>query len=87
MLHVLLINKGSRATRVDLRLAGSGPAAVQRLLAPSAVARSRVTLGGQRLGPGDTWRGRTATELVPAVANGYELNVPGFSAALMSVHL
>ncbi|HET7047047.1 MAG TPA: glycosyl hydrolase family 79 C-terminal domain-containing protein, partial [Solirubrobacteraceae bacterium] len=48
-LHVLVIDKGSRAARVALRIPPDGPATVQRLLSPSVAASSGVTLAGQSL--------------------------------------
>ena len=56
-LHVLLIDKSRRSERVSLRLPASGRADVQRLLAPSAAARSGVTLGGRALGADGRWQG------------------------------
>jgi Glycosyl hydrolase family 79 C-terminal beta domain len=82
-LHVLLINKGSRPAAVALRLPGSRAATIERLLAPSAAARSGVTLGGQRLSATGAWVGtRLAERIVPA-ASGYQLTIPGLSVALI----
>ncbi|MGZ4222982.1 MAG: glycosyl hydrolase family 79 C-terminal domain-containing protein [Solirubrobacteraceae bacterium] len=84
-LHVLVIDKGSRAARVALRFPPDGPATVQRLLSPSVAARSGVTLAGQSLNARGRWIGhRVVSQLVPN-ANGYELTVPRYSAALVSV--
>jgi hypothetical protein len=76
--HLLVINKGSRAAVIRVRLPGTS-AIVERLLAPSPRASSGVTLAGQWLGPGGTWRGRRKTESI----TGRELRVPAFSAALV----
>ena len=84
-LHVLLIDKGSRPAHVRLRLPAVGVATVQRLSAPGVAARSGVTLDGQRLDASGRWRGRAASETVPAGPEGYTLVVPAGSAALLSV--
>jgi hypothetical protein len=87
ILHVLLINKGRAAATVALRLPTVGPASVQRLLAPSVMARSGVTLDGQTLGRNDTWRGRPSKETVSPGVGGYALSVPATSAALVTARL
>ena len=84
-LHVLVIDKGGRAARVALRIAPDGPAAVQRLLSPSVAATAGVTLAGQSLDADGRWIGhRVVSQLLPS-ADGYELTVPRYSAALFSV--
>jgi hypothetical protein len=88
ILHVLLIDKGSRTVRVDLRLPASATGTVQRLLAPSPYSRSGVTLDGQQLGYAGDWTGTPRAERVaPGVSGGYELMLPRRSAALISVSL
>ena len=84
-LHVLVIDKGRRAANVDLRLPASSPATVQRLLAPSAVARSGVTLAGQQLGSDAVWQGRRVAQRIWPGRGGYELAMPAWSAALVTV--
>jgi hypothetical protein len=86
-LHVLLIDKSNRTVRVALHLPSTGPATVQRLLAPSASSTSGETLDGQRLGRGGTWIGRRLTETIPRGPHGYLLTVPKRSAALVSVRI
>jgi len=93
LLHVLLIDKGTRAATVRLELPASGPASVQRLLAPSAGSRSGVTLDGQQLGSDARWHGQPADQTIlpdhtsrPGL-DGYQLTVPRLSAALVSAHL
>ena len=82
---MLVIDKGGRAARVALRIPPDGPATVQRLLSPSVAARSGVTLAGQSLNARGRWIGhRVVSQLMPN-ANGYELTVPRYSAALVSV--
>jgi hypothetical protein len=85
VLHVLLIDKGSRQVRVDLHLPADAPASVQRLLAPSPYSRSGVTLDGQQLNYAAKWIGSTTTETVNHGRRGYLVLVPGRSAALLSV--
>ena len=88
MLHVLLIDKGNRSLRVDLRLPASGPASVQRLLAPSPYSYSGVTLDGQRLGAAGEWLGTPRTETITRGAGGgYLVTLPRHSAALVGVSL
>jgi Glycosyl hydrolase family 79 C-terminal beta domain len=88
ILHVLLIDKGSRTVRVDLRLPTRANGTIQRLLAPSAYSRSGVTLDGQELNYAGGWTGTPRTETIaPALRGGYELTVARRSAALMSVAL
>ncbi len=84
-LHVLLINKGDRPAAVALRLAASRPAIVERMLAPSAAARSGVTLGGRQLSATGAWVGSSSTERIVPHASGYRITIPQFSAALVDV--
>jgi hypothetical protein len=84
-LHVLLIDKSPRSERVSLRLPASGPAAVQRLLAPSAAARSGVTLGGRALGADGRWQGSPVRQTASPRGGVYTLTVPRMSAALVTV--
>lgn len=87
-LHVLLIDKSNRTVRFDLHLPATGPATVQRLLAPSASSTAGETLDGQRLGPDGTWIGTRLTETItPGAHGGYVLTVPRRSAALVGVRI
>jgi hypothetical protein len=86
-LHVLLIDKGNRNLRVDLRLPATGPATVQRLLAPSASSTSGETLDGQRIGPEGTWIGTRQIGTIVAGRQGYMLTIPRRSAALVGVQI
>jgi hypothetical protein len=92
LLHVLVIDKGGRAVQVALLLPWNGPAAVQRLLAPSVRSTSGVTLDGQRLAPSGAWVGRPVSETirprrVSAALGSYRLAVPPYTAALIAVRL
>jgi hypothetical protein len=86
-LHVLLINKSRRGERASLRLPAIGRAEVQRLLAPSARARSGVTLGGRTLGTDGRWEGLPAHQAVAPRDGAYAVDVHGMSAALISVRV
>ena len=87
MMHVLLINKGSQSANVRVHLPGSGPAKVERLLAPSAASVSGVTLAGQQLGRDGRWHRPLTIDTVGRSADGYEVLVPPASAALVTVRL
>jgi hypothetical protein len=86
-LHILLIDKSHRSERASLRLPATGPAAVQRLLAPSATARSGVTLGGQALDAGALWQGVPEQDSVVAHGGIYRVTVRRMSAALITVRV
>jgi hypothetical protein len=88
MLHVLLIDKGSRTLHVDLRLPATAPATIERLLAPSPYSRTGVTLNGQQLNYAGNWLGTPRAETVAASPRGgYGLTLPRHSEALVSVPL
>jgi hypothetical protein len=87
ILHVLLIDKSSHSAAVDLQLPARGPATVERLLAPSVRSISDVTLGGQSLGRDGDWLGTRVNQAIAPSDRGYELTIPGASAALLSVRL
>ncbi|MBV9001572.1 MAG: hypothetical protein JO304_21125 [Solirubrobacterales bacterium] len=88
LLHVLLIDKSSRAARVDLHLPATASASVQRLLAPSPYSRWGVTLNGQHLTYLGHWAGTPRTEHVTAGSRGgYTLLVPRHSAAMVTVRI
>ncbi|MGH2893044.1 MAG: glycosyl hydrolase family 79 C-terminal domain-containing protein, partial [Solirubrobacteraceae bacterium] len=74
-LHVLLIDKSRRTERVLLRLPATGPARVQRLLAPGAAAQSGVTLDGRALGVNGDWQGRAEQQTVTNRGGVYALSV------------
>jgi hypothetical protein len=87
LLHVLLIDKGRTSARVVIRLPSSGAATIQRMLAPSAWSRSDVTLEGKQLGADGSWGGPPVTETSKPRHGGYDVTVPRFSAALVTVPL
>jgi hypothetical protein len=86
-LRVLLIDKSRRSERVSLRLPATGAADVQRLLAPSAAARSGVTLGGRALGADGRWQGPPVRQTVRPRGAAYAVNVRSMSAALITVRV
>jgi hypothetical protein len=86
-LHVLVIDKGSRPVRVDLKLPATAPAKLERLLAPSAKSSSGVTLAGQQLGADARWHGHFTAQSIAPTSRGYVVTVPALSAALLSVPL
>lgn len=85
-LHVLLIDKGRLPVTVRLKVPAGGPAAVQRLLAPSVAATRGVTLAGQHVGADGRWRGKSVTETVRRTRGAYVVSVPAESAALVTIH-
>lgn len=85
ILHVVVIDKGNRGVRIRMGLPATGPATVQRLLAPSLSARSGVTLAGQRLGADGRWYGQRHVATILHGSAGYELVMPAHSAALVAV--
>lgn len=84
-LHVLLIDEGREPLKVDLALPAAGPATVQRLLARSVAASSGVTLDGQQLGRDGDWQGTKTVQSVEPGPDGYVVELPRYSAALVSV--
>ncbi len=84
VLHVLLIDKTTRAVRVSLRLPATGPVIAQQLLARSARATSGVTLGGQQLDAQGHWVGTLTTQTIAPGAAGYLVTVRGLSATLVT---
>jgi hypothetical protein len=85
-LHLLYINKAGQnvAVRTDVP-AASHPGSLERLSAPDIYSNQTVTLAGQRLGPYGHWKRRLASARVAARKGSYEVRVPAFSAALLSI--
>jgi hypothetical protein len=86
-LHVLLIDKSRRAERVSLKLPATGAAGVQRLIAPSASARTGETLGGRALGTNGDWQGVPHDQAARPRGGAYTLSLSPMSAALFSVRV
>ena len=87
MLHVLLIDKGSRPADVDLHLPVTGNATVQRLQAPSVRSGTGVTLGGQWLDARGQWEGTPVVQIVHRRQGGFDVRLGATSAALLTFHL
>jgi glycosyl hydrolase family 79 len=85
--RVVLINEGSSARTVAVRLpAAAATAALERLEAPSLTALGHVTLGGQTFGAATGLLvGPRHTQAVTATANGYVVEVPAASAAMLTI--
>lgn len=86
-LHVLLINKGSHAATVSLKLPAGRPATLQRLLAPSVRAHIGVTLAGQSLDANGKWSGKRQIQVAAPRAGRYLVTASRYSATLISVPL
>jgi hypothetical protein len=88
-IRVVLINKGARPALMAIRLAGpTRRATLERLTAPSLLARSGVMLGGRSLGsPTSTGllSGRRLSSSVDPVAGRYAVRVPAASAAMLVI--
>jgi hypothetical protein len=86
-LHVMLIDKSRRSTRVSLRLPATGDGTVQRLLAPSARSLGGVTLGGRSLTRDGRWQGSARVQTIAPRRGAYTVRVREQSAALISVRV
>jgi hypothetical protein len=89
-IHVVVINKhSSRSESMSLHVpAASGPAAVERLQAPSLAATGHVTLGGQTFGAATrtgVLAGTPTTTTVVPLNDTYTVNVPGGSAVMLTM--
>jgi hypothetical protein len=91
-IHVVVINEDSRARNVDVRIPrgrarARATGALERLQAPSLLARNGVTIAGQRFGPETgLLQGRRRTFAVKATpAGAYRFDVPAASAALLTL--
>lgn len=92
-LRVVLINKGvSRSALIHLSVgpAHSPIARVARLLAPSAFARTGITLGGQSFGrrtSSGRLQGRPRLTDIHATGTAFALRIPPASAAIVTMRL
>ena len=89
-IHVVLINDYLHRPRyVALRIQGaSGPAALERLRAPSVGAKGGVTLGGLSFAPQTTTgllTGRARSSAVAPIAGEYVVRLPAASAAMLTL--
>jgi hypothetical protein len=88
--RVVAINKDAAAGHtVTVRVTGApGPATVERLEAPSATARTGVTLDGQGFGAQTATGalpGRAHTEQLKPAGGAYSIELPAASAALLTL--
>jgi hypothetical protein len=84
--NVLLINKGPRAATVALPpWGGATDAVVRRLTAPGVTTSAGVRFAGMSIGADGRWHGRPVQSAVPATAGHYDVPVPGYSAALVTL--
>jgi hypothetical protein len=86
-LHVVLMDKGPRAARFSLRLPATAVATAERLLAPSAAARSGVTFAGRRLGRDGRWLGPLVLDRLAGRRGIYTVELRRDSAALITVRV
>jgi len=83
---VLLLNEGTRAADATLKTyARSRPVTVRRLTAPRAGAKSGIRFGGQWIGSDGRWHGHEVQSHASRTADGYRVNVPPYSAALITL--
>jgi hypothetical protein len=86
--RVAVINKDDRPHRVELQLPlAPGRASVEWLRAPGAAATGGVTLGGRSFGAETTTGvlpGPVSVERVPTLFGWYSLQVPAYTAALLT---
>jgi hypothetical protein len=82
---VLLLNDGARATSATIQTHGqSGAATVRRLTAPRAGATSGIRFAGQWIGSDGRWHGRKVESHATRTRDGYRVEVPAYSAALVT---
>ncbi len=86
VLKVLVLDKGRGAVNAALHLGNHGTATIQRLIAPNPAATAGVTLAGQHLGAQGQWVGRRVIPQVNPARGTYTVPMPGYSAALITVH-
>ena len=86
---VLLINKGGRDANVRLpaEAATAGPAVVRRLQAPKIGSTTGLRFAGRWIGTDARWHGREVTTEVPQSSGFYDVLVPAYSAAEVSLRL
>jgi hypothetical protein len=86
-LNVLLVNKTPTQLTVTVRVPATGPAAIQRLLAPSVSATSGIRLAGQQLGPSGTLLGVRQISHAGLVAGAYDTTARSYSVLLITLQL
>ncbi len=81
---VLLLNDGGNAASVALKAHGGRPATVRRLTAPRPGATSGIRFAGQWIGSDGRWHGHEVESHASRTGAGYRVEVPGYSAALVT---
>jgi hypothetical protein len=87
-IRVVAINDGAHARDVAVRMAGTATGSLERLRAPSLLARDGVTLAGQSYGPVTATgllTGQRRTLIVPRSHGAYRFRVPAASAAMLTL--
>jgi hypothetical protein len=87
-IRIVLVNTGKQARSISVGVAGGprGRAALERLTAPAARARTGVELAGQSFAPRTftgLLAGRNAVSTIAAVHGPYVVTLPGASAAML----
>jgi hypothetical protein len=89
-IRVVLINRLPGPQTVDVRVPSrSATATLERLQAPSLGAQSQTTLGGQSFGAQTATgllAGRPQLPTIAPVSGSYKVSVPGYSAAMLTLH-
>ena len=85
--NVLVLDKGARGVHVTMNLPASGVASIQRLTAGSPRSTAGVRLDGQWLNHNGAWVGRRVTGTVRPRGRRYQLWIPRYSAALLTVRV
>lgn len=83
--NVLLINEGKRAARVSVPAGTRALAHLRRLTAPRVGAGSGVRFAGMWIGDDGRWHGREVQSPVHAINGSYKVQVPPYSAALVTL--
>ena len=87
VMHVLLIDSGPRGALVRVSLPSTRPAYVQRLRAPGITSTAGLAFGHQQLTRSAVWAGQERSQRVVRSRAGYAVQVPRYSAALLTVRL
>ena len=87
LVHILLLNKGSRPAGFLMNLPLTGVASVERLEAPSVSSTRGVSFAGQHIDTQGVWTGARHVTTLPGTAAGYHIILPRYSAALITARL
>ncbi len=84
-MRVLVINKNAGGASATLSVGHHKSAYVRLLRAPSIRSSRGVTFGGQQIGANGHWQGKLRSRSVPDTSSGYRVDVPGYSAAMVTL--